>query len=75
MNTHIRPTFRRISDSIPVPITHTPVPPLPDDYWERRAHHAEEKLQQAQDAIRAALDWLQLHAPGRALEVLEANIK
>jgi len=61
--------------SFTVPIKHAPIPPLPDDYWERRAHFAEERLQQANDAMKCACDWLQMQAPGRALEVLEANLR
>lgn len=59
----------------PVPIRFAPLPPLTDDYWERRAHHAEERLQTANDAIRCAADWLRMQAPGRALEVLEAQLR
>lgn len=59
----------------PVPIRFAPLPPLSDDYWERRAHHAEERLQTTHDAIRCAADWLRMQAPGRALEVLESNLR
>lgn len=63
------------ADYGPVPIRYSTLPPLPDDYWERRAHHAEEQLQTTHDAIRCACDWLRMQAPGRALEVLEANLR
>lgn len=56
-----------------IPVAQHPIVASPN--WEARATAAECALFEAQDAIRCAVDWLQLNAPGRALEVLEANMR
>jgi hypothetical protein len=43
--------------------------------WHATALEAERKLREAHDAMICALDWLRLGAPGKAVVVLEANLK
>ena len=48
---------------------------LPACDWQSRAAAAECALLEAQNAMRCAADLLQVNAPGKALEVLEANLR
>lgn len=59
----------------PVSIKFAAIPALTEDYWERRAITSESRLETAHDAVRCAADWLRMQAPGRALEVLENNMR
>lgn len=38
------------------------------------ANQEQQRITQLEDAIKCACDYLRVHAPGRALEVLELNI-
>lgn len=45
------------------------------EYMAKRIEAAEDKAHQLHDAIRCAADYLRDGAPGKALEVLEANMR
>lgn len=77
MNSKIHPLFPSVQtlDGQMLIQNHTlPIEPTVND-WQRRALAAECALIEAQDAMRCAADLLQLNAPGRALEILEAQLR
>lgn len=76
MTIKLEPTFVDVAtqERVQIIVKNTDDPHFQAGYWRERAKAAEERVQDKHDAMRCACDWLRMGAPGKALEVLEANL-